>query len=342
MSKKIIKDMNGNNNINRAKKDRNVEKKPGRAKMALPYRIDTDKIRDFVRINKRVFIFSAAAIIVAISAYYAYYTRIPSLEETHREDIKGVVESYDGDVHPLEILSSNRENMADFRGEPDTKGDGNTPETKFVVYKLDWFGKMRETIIFYDSQNHFSRIKLNIGNESAKDLVQKLIADFGEPFESQSPETKGGYALWMKDSVQYKLVHHGSYATIEMKLARYENTNKLAVGDAPVVIHRLLKQDVNKDETLESILLLGNRKNSLSPEYEKLYLVVWDGKTHVAKMAEEMDGGLYPQIEYSDTDKDGKDEIVISSDNNGIVRNYNAFRYDGAKLELIYNGHDEP
>ena len=59
-------------------------------------------------------------------------------------------------------------------------------------------------------------------------------------------------------------------------------------------------------------------------------------------MAEEMDGGLYPQIEYSDTDKDGKDEIVISSDNNGIVRNYNAFRYDGAKLELIYNGHDEP
>ena len=68
MSKKIIKDMNGNNNINRAKKDRNVEKKPGRAKMALPYRIDTDKIRDFVRINKRVFIFSAAAIIVAISA----------------------------------------------------------------------------------------------------------------------------------------------------------------------------------------------------------------------------------------------------------------------------------
>ena len=76
--------------------------------------------------------------------------------------------------------------------------------------------------------------------------------------------------------------------------------------------------------------------------FEKLYLIVWDGKSHVGKMAENMDGGLYPQIEFYDTDKDGKNEIVVSGDNNGVVKNYNVFRYDGDGLELIYSGYDEP
>ncbi|WP_028829917.1 hypothetical protein [Proteocatella sphenisci] len=342
MSKKIIRDTSKNNNTNKAKTDRNVEKNKNTSNKPLVNQIKYTKLTKFVKKNKRLIAFAMGALIMAISVYYAYYMKIPSLDETHKKAINGGVESYDGDIHPFEILSSNRERMTDFRGAPESKGDAKTQDTKFVVYKLKWFGKTRETVMFYDNNEHFNRIKLNVGNESAKDLSEKLILNFGEPFESQSPQTKGGYAIWIKDAVQYKLVHHGSYATIEMKLARYENTNKLPVGDAPVVIQRLFKQDVNKDGNLESIILVGNRKNSLSADFKKLYLIVWDGKTHIGEMAEGIDGGLYPQIEFYDTDKDEKNEIVVSGDNNGVVKNYNVFRYDGDGLELIYSGYDEP
>jgi len=342
MSKNSIRDTSENNNTNKAKTDKSVEKNKNTPNEPIVKQIDYTKLRRVVKKNKRILVFAIGALIVAISVYYAYYMRIPSLEETHTKTMNGAVESYDGDVHAFEILSSNRERMTDFKGDPESKGDAKTKETKFVIYRLKWFGKTRETVMFYDDNEHFNRIKLNIGNESAKDIVEKLTLDFGEPFESKSPQTKGGYAIWIKDAVQYKLVHHGAYATVEMKLARYENTSKLPVGEAPVVIQRLVNQDVNKDEKKESVVLVGNRKNSLSPEFEKLYLIVWDGKSHVGKMAENMDGGLYPQIEFYDTDKDGKNEIVVSGDNNGVVKNYNVFRYDGDGLELIYSGYDEP
>lgn len=292
--------------------------------------------------NKKIIYIGMSIIIIAIAGYGVYYSKMPALKETHNPDIKGVIASYDGDVHPFEILSSNRERMVAFKGGPDSKGDGKSEATKFVVYKLDWFGNNRETIIFYDENEHFTRIKLNIGNESAKELVGKLTKNFGSPVEDKDSIKKGGYGIWIKDSIQYKLVHHGNYATIEMKLARYDNKNKLDVGKYPISIQKLYKLDLNKDEKQESVILLGNKTNRLSTNYDKLYLLMWDGKTHLVKMQKDFDGGAYPQVEFKDMDKDGKDEIVVYSENNEVVRNYNIFKYDGAKLQLTYSGHEEP
>ncbi|MGB5823748.1 MAG: hypothetical protein WBH44_06705 [Proteocatella sp.] len=292
--------------------------------------------------NKKIIYAGLLILVVALAGYGAYYSQMPLLKETHNPDIKGVIASYDGASHPFEILSSNRERMVAFKGEPDSKGDGKTLETKFVVYKLDWFGKNRETIIFYDKANHFTRIKLNIGNESAKELVDKLTKNFGSPVEDKDSTIKGGYGIWIRDSIQYKLVHHGNYATIEIKLARYDNTNNLDVGKYPIVIQKLYKLDINKDGKQETMILLGNKKNSLSTNYDKLHLLMWDGKTHLVKMAKDFDGGTYPQVEFKDMDKDGKDEIIVYSDNNEVVRNYDIFKYDGAGLQLTYSGHEEP
>lgn len=300
------------------------------------------EVKEMLKKNMKIIYIGLAILVIAAAAYFMYYSKMPSLKETHNPDIEGVIASYDGEVHPFEILSSNRERMIAFKGEPDSKGDGKTAETKFVVYKLDWFGKTRESIIAYDKENHFTRIKLNIGNENAADLIDKLTRNFGTPVQDQGSSVKGGYAIWIKDSIQYKLVHHGTYATIEMKLARYDNVNKLKVGKYPIIIHKLSKLDINKDEKQETLVLLGNKTNTLSTNYDKLYLLMWDGKTHLMSMPQDMDGGTYPQVVLKDLDKDGKTEIIIQSDNNEIAKNYNVFKYDGEKLKLTYSGYEEP
>lgn len=334
----IINESRQNNNILKTKSDNNVNIKIN----SIKEKFKGLKYKSFFEKHKKTLILATVALIGAVGVYVTYYSNMPILKETHSKEINGVLASYDAELHPFEILSSDRKLLSEAKGQPTSKGDGKTDETKFVVYTFEWFGRKRETILYYDKQQHFNRVKLKIGNESAKDLNTKLTELLGEPVENNDPTVKGGHAIWIKDSVQYKLIHHGGYATVEMKLARYENTANLKVGKNPLVIQKLYKQDTNKDEKLESIMLLGNKKDQFSTNYNYLHLILWDGKTYSIRMPANMDGGAYPQLEIKDIDGDGKDEIIVSSDNNDVVKNYNVFKFNGQKLEQTYSGHDEP
>lgn len=341
----IINESNQNNNIVKTEIKKSVNKNTAQKDNIVIKFAEKLKSFDFCKFfqsHKKNIYIAMSIVVIAIGSYIVYYSNMPVLKETHNKEIKGVLASYDGELHPFEILSSNRERMTDVKGDPTSKGDGKTDETKFVVYTFEWFGKPRETILYYDKQHRFTRIKLKIGNESGKDLNEKLVKLLGSPIEDNNPAEKGGHAIWIKDSVQYKLIHHGGYATVEMKLARYKNTANLKVGKNPLVVQKLYKQDTNKDGKLESIMLLGSKANAYSTNYDNLYLVIWDGKTYSKGMAKEMDGGSYPQIEMLDIDADGKEEIIVSSENNDVVKNYNVFKFEGSKIVPVYNGHDEP
>ncbi|MGL5256608.1 MAG: hypothetical protein ACRC76_06180 [Proteocatella sp.] len=334
----IINESRQNNNTPKTKMNESVNIKIKNIKE----KIRGIKYKEFFSKHNKTLIIAAAALVVAAGAYIVYYSNMPVLKETHSKEIKGVLASYDAELHPFEILSSDRNRLSEAKGKPTSKGDGKTDETKFVVYTFEWFGKPRETILYYDKQQRFTRIKLKIGNESSTTLNEKLTTLLGPPVENNDPTVKGGHAIWVRDSVQYKLIHHGGYATVEMKLSRYENTANLKVGKNPLVIQKLYKQDTNKDQKMESIMLLGNKKDQFSTNYNYLHLILWDGKAYSIRMPANMDGGAYPQLEVKDLDGDGKDEIIVSSDNNDVVKNYNVFKFNGQKLEQTYSGHDEP
>ena len=300
-------------------------------------------LKKLVERNKVTLMLALLVIVIGGGIYAFTYQRLPSLSENHAENSGGNYKTYDAEVHPMQILSTVRENMTEFKGEPSSKGDGKSDDTKYVVYSLDWFGQARKTVIYYDGNNAFNRIKLEIDNESATSIYEKLTKELGTPLEDHDPTVREGWAVWIKDSIKYKMMHRGSYTQVDMTIAKYDNSQNLPVGKYPVLIQNINNIDLNGDKVIdEKILLLGNREVSTNINFDNLYLLVWDGKkTHVKAMSEEYDGGSFPQIEFYDQDKDGAEDIVVSSENN-IVNHYNVFKYTGTDLSLIYSGYEEP
>lgn len=293
--------------------------------------------------NKTTLIVAAAIILIGGAAYTFSYQSLPKLRDTHEENSGQSYKTYDAEVHPMQILSTVRENMVEFKGDPTSKGDGKTAESKYVIYSLDWFGSKRKTVLYYDETNTFNRIKLEIGNESAESLYEKLLKELGSPIEEEDPTVREGWAIWIKDAVKYKMMHRGDYTQLEMSIAKYENTQNLEIGKYPATIQYISTVDLNGDKEIdEKILLLGTRNSSTHINFDKLYLLVWDGKkTHLMEMNPENDGGAYPQVSFYDYDKDGKEDIVVSAENN-VVDNYNIFSYGEEGLKLIYSGYEEP
>ncbi len=300
-------------------------------------------IKQFAKDN--IITLSIAMLVVVLGGgYYWYsYKNLPVLSKTHTENAGNDYKSYDADIHPMQILSTVRENMEDFRGAPDAKGDGKTPETKYVVYSLEWFGLRRKTVLFYGDNNQFTKIKLEIGNESATDLFAKLKAELGTPLEDENPTVRDGFATWIKDSILYKMTHRGTYSTVEMTKAVYENAPNLGITEPTFTIQYIKTIDLNSDGVVdEKILLIGNKAEGVTTNYKKLYLLVWDGtKTHLMEMDPEFDGGSFPQIRFADTDGDKTEEFVISAENN-VVTNYNVFKLKDGSFTRIYSGYEDP
>lgn len=304
--------------------------------------IDFSFASNFLK-NKNIVLLSVvSAIILTISAliYMYNYYKLPVLEENEiAEEIS--YKNFNAEVHPMQIFSSNVSAMKEYKGEPSDKGDGKTADSRYLIYSLDWFGKKRKSVLFYNSNKEFNRIKLDIGNDSASYLYENMVKNLGEPIENNNPLTKGGYAVWIKDAVRYKLIHRGSYATIDISIANYENKAKLDIGKYPVVIQDIKNKDLNKDGKFdERILLLGNRESSGTTNFSKIYILVWDGqKTYLSKMAEEYDGGNYPQIEFKDYNNDGIEDFIISTENT-VLNNYNVFEFKENSLKNIYSGYE--
>lgn len=299
--------------------------------------------KQFAKDNMITLIIALLVVVIGGGVYIYRYQKLPHLSETHAKNAGASYKTYPSNDHPMEIFSSVKENLEEHLGMPTHKGDGKTPETRYLVYSIDWFGAPRKTILFYNGKHQFTKIKLEIGNESAQSIYEKLKTEFGTPFEDKDPTVKGGYAIWIKDAVRYKMMHRGTYSTIEISLAEYDNPSGLDIGKNPITIHYLNTIDLNGDGKVdEKILLLGARGEELSPSFAKLYLLIWDGKkTYVRQMNADYDGGSFPQINFQDTNGDKREDIVISALNN-IVTHYNVFDYTGEDVKLIYSGYEEP
>ena len=293
--------------------------------------------------NRMTLTLGALLMVMGVGLYAIQFQSLPKLQETHTEGSSSNYKNYDAEAHPMEILSTVKSNMQEFKGEPSEIGDGKTEETRYVVYSMEWFGKNRKTVIYHDPTNTFSRIKLVIDNESAESLYEKLVNNLGKPLEESTPTVREGWAVWVKDSIRYKMMHRGSFTQLEMSIAKYDNSQNLDVGKYPIVVQNIQGIDLNGDGTVdEKILLLGNRNSSTDMAFSKLYLLVWDGKkTYLEEMEADYDGGKYPQLEWVDTNGDGQAELLVSAENN-IVNNYNVFQYTGTALEKTYSGYEEP
>lgn len=280
---------------------------------------------------------------IGVGLYWVNLQRLPKLTPTHKTESGVDYKSFDAGAHPMEILSTVRANMVDFLGEPSERGDGKTPETRYDIYSMTWFGKNRRTVLYYDETETYNRIKLEITNESAAEIYAKLVEQLGASLQEQTPEVKEGWAIWIKDGIKYKLQHRGTYAQLDMSVAKYENSQNLAVGKYPMVVQQIENYDLNGDKVIdEKILLLANRSSSTNLHFDKLYLLIWDGaKTHLSEMDAEYDGGSFPQLYFQDIDKDGTQEIIVSAENN-IVNHYNAFHYTPDALDRVYSGYEEP
>ena len=300
-------------------------------------------IKRLIQRNKMTLTLGALIVVIGIGLYAIQFQSLPKLSETHKQTGGINYKSYDAEVHPMEILSTVKANMQEFKGAPSETGDGSSEEMRYVVYSMEWFGKNRKTVIYHDPTNTFNRIKLVVDNESAESLYEKLIKDLGQPTDESTPTVREGWAVWVKDAIRYKMMHRGSFTQIDMSIAKYDNTQNLPVGKYPIIIQSINNLDLNRDEVIdEKILLLGNRNNSTEISFSKLYLLVWDGKkTYIQEMDAEYDGGKYPQLQFIDIDGDDTEELVISAENN-IVNNFNAFKYTGTALERVYSGYEEP
>lgn len=299
--------------------------------------------KQFLMDNRITVLLALAVIVLGGGLYYRNYRSLPTLGKTHLETSGTSYKKLDVEHHPMELLSTVRENMQELKGDPISKGDGKKAETKYDIYKMNWFGKQRNTIFFYNNKQEYNRIKLQIGDQTGQQLYDTLKEQLGTPFDDKDPSKREGYAIWIKDSIRYKLMHRGKYASIEMSLANYDNPSKLPIGKSPIIIQYINNLDLNGDEKIdEKILLLGNKAAGITTRYEKLYLLIWDGKkTYLKEMDPDHDGGTFPQIQFENTDKEPKEEIVISAEN-GVADNFNVFKYTGDEVQLIYTGYEAP
>lgn len=300
-----------------------------------------NQIINIFKKDKRATYIVIGVLIVGIVGYGVYYVLSPDLDsaQTSYEDM--LSPRFNSEIHPIELFSTSLENLVDFKGEPISQGDGSSQEARYVVYKMDWFGQTRDTAVYYDTSTNVESLRIKIGDVPAQDLYNQYFEMFGKPKEEMEPTKKGGYAIFIKDGVQVKIIHNGEYMSVDMRLAKYDNVNNLLVGENPIVVQNIFDYDINQDGENDKILLIGN-KNPASTLYDKLYLLVWDGnKTHLFKMAEELDGGSYPQLLLVDADTDKIKEIVITAGNNEIIRNYNVFKYEDGNITNIYSGHNE-
>ncbi|MDO5095567.1 MAG: hypothetical protein Q4D65_03325 [Peptostreptococcaceae bacterium] len=295
-------------------------------------------------LDNRITVALALCVVLIGGGIYLYnYKKLPTLGRTHLESSGANYKKLDVKMHPMEILSLDRANLKALLGEPGGSGDGKKAETRYDTFTANWFGKERKGWFFYNKDNLYERIKLQIADQSGQQLFDKLKEQLGTPMEDKDPSKKEGYAVWIKDAVHYKLMHHGKYATITMTPAKYDNPSKLALGKNPLMIQYINNLDLNGDGKIdEKIVLLGNKVEGLTSRFEKLYLLIWDGKkTYLKEMDPDYDGGSYPQINFANTDNERDEEIVISADNN-VVDNYNVFKYTGDDVTLIYKGYDSP
>lgn len=300
-----------------------------------------DKIQALFKKDKKIVYIIIGMLTLGIGGYSIYYSLAPDLDEAKGSYENSLSPKFNSEVHPLELFSTNIENLIEFKGEPESQGDGSSSEARYIVYKMNWFGENRDTAIYYDKNTSIESLKIKIGDVPAETLYQNYVEMFGAPKVEENPTIKGGFAIFIKDGIQVKLMHNGTYMSVDMRLAKYDNVNNLALGENPIIVQNILDYDINEDGKNDKILLIGNKSKS-STLYEKLYLLVWDGtKTYLEPMPEAVNGGSYPQLILTDTDKDKINEILVSSGNNDIIRNYNVFEYKAGSVANIYSGHNE-
>lgn len=276
-------------------------------------------------------------LMMVIGGYYIHkLSNAPALSEqnieTGNNSQEGLVYQY-GPLHPFEMCSMRKPDLIAQLGEPMGEGEGVDEETKYLRYEYEWFGLPTKSKIYYAREQRIYKAVINFHNIEFDELQALITKGIGEPLSiEEGQEYKD--IIWIKDSMKYWLTQTDEGVNqLEVRLAYYPNPNDYDMGYRPTTIQEVNTVDVTGDGKPDEVSLIGSRNSYTETAYAKLFMLVTsNGKTYLEKFPEDLDGGLYPQMEISGTGVDAK--ITVTTDNTYVV-NKNVFAFADNEIKNI-------
>lgn len=276
-------------------------------------------------------------LMMVIGGYYIHkLSNAPALTEQNIETgnnrQEGLVYQY-GPLHPFEMCSMRKPDLIAQLGEPMGEGEGVDEETKYLRYEYEWFGLPTKSKIYYAREQRIYKAVINFYNIEFDELQALITKGIGEPLSiEEGQEYKD--IIWIKDSMKYWLTQTDEGVNqLEVRLAYYPNPNDYDMGYRPTTIQEVNTIDVTGDGKPDEVSLIGSRNSYTETAYAKLFMLITsEGKTYMEKFPEELDGGLYPQMEISGTGSDAK--VTVTTDNT-YVANKNVFAFSENQIKNI-------
>lgn len=304
--------------------------------------------KNFRKIMLALTIFIVA--IVAISTIN-YYKKLPTLGAENQVKEEAVDTSA---IDPFDAFSSSKEDLLIKFGEG-KQGSGENYDNMYIDFNQDWFGEKVNARYYYGDYDRVYQLilkyKFNSGNKVFENMKKRLGEPLFDDFSNEDPYSQN-MAFWIKGSVRYTIAKYESedLCEVSMNLQYYSNPSKLDLGNRPIAIEYLSGVSIGDFEGKGDLILVGDKPDYFSRNYNKLFLVYEIGEyageggekvIYLGNFKPEYNGGHKPTITLNDIDKDGKQEAIVEAKND-YTTYYTVFDFENKDLNAISAGEKNP
>ncbi len=215
-----------------------------------------------------------------------------------------------------------------------------------IQYQENWFdlGKVNAKYLFI--HNKVTQINLTFPTTLQRDSAVKIISNFlgGDPYSKNTflKDAKPKFsAHWVTGSVSYTLNDCTDSLTMNVKPLMLNNYDKYKLPVGTYVIQRLYL-DVTGDGVADEISLVGHRYDLKTFFYDKLYLILYDGKTKEEKVTglpKEYAGSYDPVIQPANFTNKKFSEIFYcgATGGSGGIINYLIYSFKNSEPVLLFS-----
>ncbi len=283
---------------------------------------------------KTMWYVAPVALLILVGGIYIY--RLSTAPLLSEKNITSSVAKPDkevyqyGPLHPYEMCSMRKPDLIAQLGDPMGEGEGVDDETKYLRYEYEWFGLPTKSKIYYGREQRIYKAVINFPTVEFDELQQKITDGIGKPISVEENEEYKD-VIWMRDSIKYWLTKTDDGKNqLEVRLAYYGNPNDYELGYRPTIVQRIKDVDINGDNMEDDVVLIGSKTSYTETKYDKLFLIfISEKETRMKEFPDDMNGGLYPQMEITN------DKKIVVTANNSYMLNKNVFAFEDGKITNI-------
>lgn len=216
---------------------------------------------------------------------------------------------------------------------------------KVIEHQEKWFSFGEIRVDYFIVLNKIVQINLylpkNIKREQAvKNITSYLGVPFATNIASKGSSPKFS-AQWITSGVSYGLNDYGDSIDVFINQSVLYNYNVFNIPAGSYVIEKI-SADVTGDNIKDYVSLVGHRYNTKSVYYDKLYFIIYDGKTKkesVTDFPKEYNSAYSPTMRAVKFTNKKFPEIFFTgiTGSSGGITNYLVYSFNHNKAELLFS-----